>query len=162
MSFSIKKISLSPTAKSVRTSGVKSMPPKRPQFSAFSHGLRRRWLKITGIIAGFIILLGIAAFFAIVVPARATYAIARETAQIGREAVAAGKEQELTLTSGKLNQLASKLEELEASYGKLSWTRPVPFIGGYYRDGEHGMTVAEEFVAAGKIALESVTPYRSE
>src|SRR3989338_3383674 len=159
MSFSIKKISLSPTAKSVRTSGAKSTPPKRQQFAAFSHGLRGRWMKITGIVVGVIILLGIDAFFAIVVPARATYAIARETAQIGQEAVAAAKEQDLTVTSEKLNQLASKLEELEASYGKLSWTRMVPFIGGYYRDGEHGMTAAEEFVAAGKIALESVTPY---
>lgn len=65
-----------------------------------------------------------------------------------------------------LNQAVSKLEiarvdfdKLKGDYRKLVWLRPVPFIGGFYQDGQRLINSGHYLLEAGKVTLEALGPY---
>ncbi|MBI4137014.1 hypothetical protein HY469_03035, partial [Candidatus Roizmanbacteria bacterium] len=96
---------------------------------------------------------------AIALPARKITKEAQDVARVGTEASEAIKMQDLGLAKTKLGETRNELTELQNSYKSLVWTKYIPLIGGYYRDGEHGMKAAQEFINAGDIALTEITPY---
>ena len=106
-----------------------------------------------------LLLFGIGIFIFVVLPLKDVYAKAQVAMQVGREAAAAAKQQNLPEARAKLDDTERALKDVEASYKKLAWLAYVPLAGGYYRDGKHGMNAAFEFIAAGKIAADAITPY---
>lgn len=65
-----------------------------------------------------------------------------------------------------LNQSVEKLEKtkvtlgkLKSDYRKLMWVRMIPFIGGYYQDGQRLINGGNYLLEGGDIALEALQPY---
>lgn len=65
-----------------------------------------------------------------------------------------------------LNQAVDKLEttrvsfnQLKGNYQKLAWLRVVPFVGGFYQDGQWLIRGGDHLLKAGDIALEALEPY---
>lgn len=68
-------------------------------------------------------------------------------------------QKDLNLTSDELGKFKTSIEDLNKSYSRLVFIKPIPFIGSYYRDGTHMINAVLDGVDAGGILLDSVKPY---
>ena len=94
------------------------------------------------------------------------YFSAQETITHGKEMVVSGKElaaalkkQDLDESKAKIAQTRTKLAETKKAASKMSWTGVLPFIGGYYKDLNHGLTAGEAGLDALEISLDAILPY---
>lgn len=84
---------------------------------------------------------------------------AEATRPLAMQTYAHFKEQNLPSVDQDLKELKTKLNELQASYNKLSFYRFVPIASAYFADGEHGIRAAQAGLDAGLKTVETVTPY---
>ena len=94
------------------------------------------------------------------------YFSAQETITHGKEMVVSGKElaaalkkQDLDESKAKIAQTRTKLAETKKAASRMSWTGVLPFIGGYYKDLNHGLTAGEAGLDALEISLDAILPY---
>jgi len=59
----------------------------------------------------------------------------------------------------KLKVIKDKLNDFGNSYKKLSWSRILPWIGDFYKDGERLMRAGNYLLEAGESAVEELKPY---
>ncbi|MCR4263355.1 MAG: DUF4012 domain-containing protein, partial [Candidatus Roizmanbacteria bacterium] len=142
---------------------INTLLRRTPKEDTMAHqrtrGKKRPWVKRVGRIALMVLLLFVVLGVAIALPARKIVKEAQDVARVGTEASEALKMQDLEQTKVKLTETKKEMTELQNSYKSLAWTKIVPLLGGYYRDGEHGMSAAQEFITAGDIAVTEITPY---
>ena len=122
---------------------------------------RRRMKLLLIILIPLIILLGAIGLFTAYVYAQAQVVqqqvVSFSTA--GRESYAALKTQNLVETKKKLEETRQYFEVLEDSFNKFSWVKVVPFVGSYYRDGDHIFTAGKAGIEAAHIAVSAIEPY---
>lgn len=68
-------------------------------------------------------------------------------------------QKDLNLTSTELGNLKKSIKTLEGSYSTLAYIKIVPFVGSYYKDGEHLINASLYGMDSGEILIDSVKPY---
>ncbi len=114
-----------------------------------------KWLKILLIILGFWIVIGIL----IAIPALKTLKAAKTTLTLAKETYAAGKNQNLPEFNAKLEATKKELDNTYKLYKILIWTKIIPFVGGYYSDGDHGFKAGIAGIEAAQILGKTLEPY---
>lgn len=166
--FDIKKINVAQSAgrvqRSVHSSENGASKSTKPDITKMANLKKKSSVK-SKLIKGFLILVvllavgGVGAYFMLVVPLKETYAAAQVAIQKARELKDAAKEQNLDLIRLKLDESDTAITAVKKEFNDIAWVKHIPFAGGYYRDGEHGLAASGEFIAAGKIALEAIAPH---
>jgi len=59
----------------------------------------------------------------------------------------------------KLKVIKGKINDFEKSYKKLGWSRFLPWIGSFYKDGERLIRAGNYLLEGGEIAIEELKPY---
>lgn len=115
----------------------------------------KKWLKITAIVAGVFLLLALL----IGIPSFLVYKKAVAFSQAAQNLVSVGKAQNLDAVKEELDNTKKAHKELKSTYRYISWTRFIPFFGGYTRDGQHAINAAGYGLEAGEILLTTAEPY---
>ena len=110
------------------------------------------------ILASLFVLLLIFAL-AIIIPSISVFKKAKVLYANGLKTKVAIEAQDLNVLKGKLATTRGSLEELQKSYKVLAWTKFIPFLGAYWRDGNHALTAAFHGLDAVDILVETITPY---
>lgn len=114
-----------------------------------------RWLIIIFILVFILAILGLA----IALPAKNTYRAGQETYDQVKRAWQAVKNQDIAQAGEEIKGAKGKLKNVEGAMKPLAWTGYIPFLGGYYRDGQRVVQAASYGLEAGEIAIEAVVPY---
>ena len=91
--------------------------------------------------------------------AKPTISAAQRTYVLAQEAYQAGKNQDLVAAASKLAETEESLKETQTNYQKMSWFKIVPIVKNYYQDGERLLAAGMNGVQAGRILVDSITPY---
>ncbi len=67
--------------------------------------------------------------------------------------------QDINVVKNKLSDFKKDFLSFQKSYKRLTWTKPLPVIGNYYKDGEAGLKAGVYGIEAGELTLETVTPF---
>lgn len=113
------------------------------------------WQKISIVVAVFIVFL----LVAIGVPAFLTYQKGLALYKSAGKLSDSIKSQDLGQIKTNLGATKSSLASFKSSYTLLSWTRIIPFAGGYVSDLGHAINAAGAGLDAGDIVLTAIEPY---
>ncbi|MFH0863626.1 MAG: DUF4012 domain-containing protein [Candidatus Gottesmanbacteria bacterium] len=110
------------------------------------------------------ILIGIAIIFIIIgvliaLPAKNIYSQTLTTYKIAKEVYDAIKKQDIPKAEEKIKETRTQLLSTQKSYQALAWTGYVPFVGNYWKDGDHLIKAGLAALDAGEIAIEGIIPY---
>jgi len=128
-------------------------PKKRFRFG---FRLNRRKLALIGGILLFVVVFGI--IFGLL----PLLAIKSDIAQLSGEikGISEGiQSQNLNQSIEKLASSKEDLNKLSGDYKKLVWLRFIPFVGGFYQDGQRLIKSGNYLLEAGEIAVEALKPY---
>ena len=84
---------------------------------------------------------------------------ARATFTLAQQIAAAARNQDLVAFSEKLPSLETQLTTLQNQYRWLRFYRWVPWLGGYWEDGQAGLTAASHLLEAGDLLVQALMPY---
>src|SRR4030066_2342779 len=70
-----------------------------------------------------------------------------------------GKSQNLEEIKSNIESSKTALSDLRKSWKSFSFTKIIPFVGNYYKDGEHALNAAGYGFEAGEIVIDAATPY---
>jgi len=123
-------------------------------------GIKRILRKRTAakVFAGLFLFFLIFAFF-VLIPALSLLAKSKTLMREARELEAAFRAQDINLVKTELDELGREFGSFENSYGRFSWTNPLPFVGGYWRDGRAGLSAGRHALEAAEITVETLEPY---
>ncbi len=121
------------------------------------------WISFLGktflIILIVIISAGVLGYFLLLSPAR-KLATSIKTLQATGMAVAPYiKSQDLAGTKDQLAKVDTDLKAVKSDFEKLGWTKAIPWVGSYYKDGAHGLEAAEELLIAANLSIDAIAPY---
>lgn len=118
-----------------------------------------KFLKWLGIAVGVTVLAVLVMSLMVYLSARPLLAAVKETMAVAQEAYTAAKNQDLLAAEEKLNLTHEKLGKTQQLYQKLSWTRFIPGLNLYYKDGEHGLKAAMAGLEASQTLIAAVMPH---
>ncbi|MFZ5845489.1 MAG: DUF4012 domain-containing protein, partial [Patescibacteria group bacterium] len=98
------------------------------------------------------------AFGVLFLSLRGVVSAAREFAVSGENVSAAIKNQDLEKTKSALAAARQKLVVLDKEYNKVRVLKVIPFLGGYFADGEHALAAARAGLTAADKAIEALEP----
>jgi hypothetical protein len=113
------------------------------------------WMKVGVIVSAVIIFL----FMAIGIPAFLTYQKGMALYAASKKLSEAGKSQDLGKIKSELAATKKSLASFKSAYTLLSWTRIIPYFGGYVSDLGHAINAGVAGMDAGEIVLTTVEPY---
>jgi len=96
---------------------------------------------------------------AIGMPAFLTYQKGLVLYKSVKDLEAAAKAQDLTKIKSQIDVTNKSLAAFKTSYLLLSWTKIVPYLGGYVSDLGHGVNAAQAGLDAGTIVITAIEPY---
>lgn len=133
-----------------------SAAPRMPEpVSGGSFG----WARIPLTIIGIITAIGLVVYLAVAGPvSRLVGSTQRLKGSVAAVATAA-KSQDLGAVSAQLAAVETDLVTVRADYGRLKWLKVLPVVNLYYRDGDHALAAAKDVLDAGKITVDTLTPY---
>jgi len=67
--------------------------------------------------------------------------------------------QDLKEGEQKLKIIKRKVNDFEKSYKKLGWSRFLPWVGSFYKDGERLIRAGNYLLEGGEVAIEELKPY---
>lgn len=137
---------VTPSSPTPSSSGLKPTPLKKKL---------PKWAKIVLIILGFWVVIGVL----IAIPAFRTLQAARTTIALARESYTAGKNQNLPEFNAKLETTKNQLQNTHRTFKILAWTKFIPFLGGYYNDGNHTFNATIAGIEAAQILGTTIEPY---
>jgi hypothetical protein len=108
--------------------------------------------KIAGIVLAVV-------FILIVIPSIFVYKNGTRFYSATQKLVAAAKEQNLDLVKTELENTKKAQSSFKKSYALISWTRFIPFVGGYVSDGRHAINAAGYGLNAASILIDTAEPY---
>lgn len=79
--------------------------------------------------------------------------------QTGARLGVAFQAQDLVASKTEAGILKTQVDELEAKYQKVNWTKAIPFLGSYTRDGQHALTAGKSLAKSVETLIVSVEPY---
>ena len=139
-----------------------STATNRKVFGKFEMPPLKRWQKISlvvGIVS--LVLLSTLAVLGIY-----TYRVtqdlkvqAQEARAIAHTAYTNFKTQNLPAVDSNIQELDTKLTDIESTYNKLAFYRFVPVASRYYGDGTHGLNAARAGLNAAEKSVDAVVPY---
>ena len=127
------------------------LPPK-PPVTGWKKNI---WMKVGLGFAALIIFVVVAAG----IPALLTYQKGLSLYAQGQKLNEAVKSQDLGKIKTELDATKKSLARVKSSYTILSWTRIIPYIGGYVSDLGHAINAGVAALDAGDIVLVTVEPY---
>ena len=98
-------------------------------------------------------------FLATLIPSLIVYGKSKAVYASAQDVLAAGKEQDLPAIKSELQKTEKSLVSLQKSYKLLSWTKIIPFFGGYTRDLDHALKAAKLGLESADILIEAIEPY---
>src|SRR3989344_2736787 len=63
------------------------------------------------------------------------------------------------IDKGELGAFKKELQEFQGSFKTLGWMRVVPWVSGYYRDGDAGIKAGLYGIDAADLLIETAEPY---
>lgn len=123
----------------------------------------RSWVsflvKIFLIILVILVSTGILGYFLLLAPARKLATSIRTLQNTGMAVAPFIKAQDLAGTKDQLTKVDSDLAVVKSDFEKLSWTKALPWVGNYYKDGAHGLEAAKELLIAANLSIDAIAPY---
>lgn len=111
------------------------------------------------ILIGSLIIIVLFLVLGISLPAKVTYGRAIECLKETKKTYHAFKNQDIEGTQRGIKQTRQALEETEAGFKAFFWVKFLPFLGGYYRDGEHVIKASFYGLDAADSAISAISPY---
>lgn len=90
---------------------------------------------------------------------RAVANSAKEAIAAARMAYDAGKNQDLVEANMRLEDVKQKLESTRGRFQRTAWSKWMPVVGVYWRDGDHALKAAQAAIEAADILADAVEPY---
>ena len=100
------------------------------------------------------------AFFFGYVPAKKIYSQTLQAQDKVNELKIAISDKDLNLSKVKLQELKESLNQIEASYNKVSYAKALPYLKDYYKDGSLLISIGYDAIDTGNILITSVEPYQ--
>jgi hypothetical protein len=113
---------------------------------------------IIGVLIGILILVVVMGL-AIGIPGMAIYAKAKILTNDIQNIKTAVSKQNITDVKNATTKLQKDLDSFQSTYNLLGWTRFVPFLGGYWNDGNHAVRGGQYALKAAQIGIDTATPY---
>ncbi len=132
-------------------SGNISLPEKK-RARKFN---KKRW----GIIGGVLFCLALFLVFFLVLP---LLQIKKQAGVLVKEAKGIYESlqaQNLNQAIQKVSSTQTEFAKLNSPYQQMSWLRVVPYVGGFYRDGQRLLTSGKYLLESADLAVESLKPY---
>lgn len=139
------------TTHSEPTSFETNEPPKKRSF--------KKPLGILGVVLAVLAVIGVAAFFFIVVPLTKTYADAQKAIASARSINEAFKAQDIQKVNESVVATQNQVKVVQQDLSAVGWAKFVPFLGAYISDAEHGAKAAYHGLEGAKIMTLAVEPY---
>ena len=97
--------------------------------------------------------------FGVFLPVKTVYARALDTLRTAKAMTHAFKLQDIEGAKKGVEETKQALEKTESGFKTLFWLKFVPFIGNYYRDGEHLIKAGLYGLDAADLAIVAVSPH---
>jgi hypothetical protein len=98
-------------------------------------------------------------FLATLIPSLVVYGKAKAVYASAQDVLAAGEQQNLPAIKSELHETEETLVSLQKSFKLLSWTKIIPFFGGYTKDLDHALKAAKLGLESADILIEAIEPY---
>ncbi len=115
--------------------------------------------KPVGIVAGVIIVIFVLLFVTIGLPVYKVYADGIKAYAMAKQVKDALKTQDIKKMTNAIITTRTQVQVVESDLAKISWTKSLPFIGGYTSDAIHGASAAKHGLEAAEIMSRAVEPY---
>lgn len=115
--------------------------------------------KPIGIVAGVILLVFAVLFVVIGLPAYRVYADGVKAYAQAKQVKDALKTQDIKKMTDAIVATKLQVQVVESDLAKISWTKSLPFFGGYTSDAIHGAAAAKHGLEAAEIMSRAVEPY---
>lgn len=119
---------------------------------------KRNWRKIllivTGVVGVVVVLIAVAAL-----QVRAVYTEVLNMQPTVSKAQGNLEAQDLPALRQTLGELSGQIQNVRGKLGRLAWTRWIPVVGSYYRDGGHGLEASSAGIDASIILVDAIEPY---
>lgn len=140
------------TQKMVKPIDGEGLPEVKPQS-------RRSVAKPVGIIVGILVAIFAIMIVTIGLPVYKVYADSVKAYAMAKQVKDALKSQDIKKMTDAIVATKSQVQIIEGDLAKLSWTRALPFVGGYTSDAVHGAAAAKHGLEAAEIMSRAVEPY---
>ena len=97
--------------------------------------------------------------FGVFLPVKTVYARALDTLRTAKAMTHAFKLQDIEGAKKGVEETKQALEKTESGFKTLFWLKFIPFIGNYYRDGEHLIKAGLYGLDAADLAIVAVSPH---
>lgn len=67
--------------------------------------------------------------------------------------------QDLAAAKLEVKTLSEKLEDLDKKYQKVGWTKVIPLVGNYTKDGQHALNAGKSLISSLNTLIVSISPY---
>lgn len=108
-------------------------------------------------IAFFVVIVALAV--AIGVPGYQSYKKGMVLYKSVKDLEVAAKSQDLTKVKKQIEETRKNLDSFNSSFKMLSWTRSLPYVGGYVSDLNHVVSAAGAGLSAGNTVISTIEPY---
>lgn len=122
---------------------------------------KKTWFKLKTVLVVVLSLsvLGILFFFFIFQPFQELFLAVQKTGSNGRELYALIKNQDINGSANKVKEVKENASLVKSKLSRFYWMKPVPFIGSYVKDAEHGINAGLASLNALDISIETILPY---
>ncbi len=119
----------------------------------------KKAIRIAGIVL--VVLLVVTGIFGVLlgIPAFAVYKESQILAQKGQALKASIATNDISVVKAELQTFEGALGSFQGKFKGMALMKPLPILGAYYQDGEHGIQAGLYGIQAAKLLLETVEPY---
>lgn len=120
---------------------------------------KRNIAKPIGIALGVLVAIFALMFVVVGLPVYKVYADSVKAYALAKQVKDALKSQDIKKMTDAIVATKAQVQVVEGDLAKLSWTRALPFVGGYTSDAVHGAAAAKHGLEAAEIMSRAVEPY---
>ncbi len=107
------------------------------------------------VIIGLMLVFGVYGFFT----AKSLMPSINALQETGSKLSTAFQGQDLATAKTEVTTLSAQLTELDAKYQKVGWTKIIPVVGNYTKDGQHALNAGKYLIGSLDQLIISVSPY---
>lgn len=107
------------------------------------------------VIFGLILVTGVYGYFT----AKSLMPSVNALQETGTKLSTAFQSQDLGTAKKEVKTLAQQLDTLDSDYQRVSWTKAIPFVGNYTKDGQHALNAGRSLIKSLDTLIVSVSPY---
>jgi len=122
--------------------------------------IKKRIFSILSVLLIIFSVIAVLFFFLIFVPGKKIYAQVSKLKESVPAIQQAISDKDLDKIKETLAAVKTQTASIEISYKKFIWTKNLPIIGDYYKDGQQVLIIAKEGIATGDILITALEPYK--